>query len=118
MVTIRFHTYNIFHVYKQSRIGTMYQLSDLYLSSCFFFFSSRRRHTRFDCDWSSDVCSSDLKEFFHTMVRPRVWASRTWLRGNRSACRANCAPYDAHLRRLNGAYGLVVPARSDRKSVV
>src|SRR2546430_1700818 len=25
----------------------------------FFFFSSRRRHTRFDCDWSSDVCSSD-----------------------------------------------------------
>src|SRR2546430_4433113 len=27
---------------------------------CMFFFSSRRRHTRFDCDWSSDVCSSDL----------------------------------------------------------
>src|SRR2546430_6091614 len=25
-----------------------------------FFFSSRRRHTRFDCNWSSDVCSSDL----------------------------------------------------------
>src|SRR5256886_3605653 len=29
----------------------------------FFFFSSRRRHTRFDCDWSSDVCSSDLGEY-------------------------------------------------------
>src|SRR2546430_4567466 len=28
----------------------------------FFFFSSRRRHTRFDCDWSSDVCSSDLSK--------------------------------------------------------
>src|SRR2546427_4585947 len=27
-----------------------------------FFFSSRRRHTRFDCDWSSDVCSSDLEQ--------------------------------------------------------
>src|SRR5206468_5678243 len=26
----------------------------------FFFFSSRRRHTRSDRDWSSDVCSSDL----------------------------------------------------------
>src|SRR5690606_39622613 len=26
----------------------------------FFFFSSRRRHTRFSRDWSSDVCSSDL----------------------------------------------------------
>src|SRR2546430_8522950 len=25
-----------------------------------YFFSSRSRHTRFDCDWSSDVCSSDL----------------------------------------------------------
>src|SRR2546430_5127831 len=31
--------------------------SDLFV---FFFFSSRRRHPRFDCDWSSDVCSSDL----------------------------------------------------------
>src|SRR5260221_9606479 len=28
--------------------------------TCFFFFSSRRRHTRSLCDWSSDVCSSDL----------------------------------------------------------
>src|SRR5712691_13120773 len=27
----------------------------------FFFFSSRSLHTRFDCDWSSDVCSSDLR---------------------------------------------------------
>src|SRR2546427_3633643 len=31
--------------------------------SFFFFFSSRRRHTRFDCDWSSDVCSSDLSGY-------------------------------------------------------
>src|SRR6266480_6851368 len=30
------------------------------LSLIFFFFSSRRRHTRLTCDWSSDVCSSDL----------------------------------------------------------
>src|SRR2546430_3784435 len=35
----------------------MIRISDLQI---FFFFSSRRRHTRFDCDWSSDVCSSDL----------------------------------------------------------
>src|SRR5947207_9820787 len=37
----------------------------LFFLSCiyffFFFFSSRRRHTRSLCDWSSDVCSSDLK---------------------------------------------------------
>src|SRR3989304_4824722 len=30
----------------------------------FFFFSSRRRHTRCSRDWSSDVCSSDLFPFF------------------------------------------------------
>src|SRR5699024_11806833 len=30
----------------------------------FFFFSSRRRHTRSKRDWSSDVCSSDLYELF------------------------------------------------------
>src|SRR2546428_5884344 len=36
-------------------------LSILLMSfSIFFFFSSRRRHTRSDRDWSSDVCSSDL----------------------------------------------------------
>src|SRR5690606_40055642 len=29
----------------------------------YFFFSSRRRHTRFSRDWSSDVCSSDLEVF-------------------------------------------------------
>src|SRR2546430_7731431 len=39
-----------------------------------FFFSSRRRHTRFDCDWSSDVCSSDLVK---VLVRERViWSLR------------------------------------------
>src|SRR2546430_11309009 len=32
------------------------------LTAFLFFFSSRRRHTRFDCDWSSDVCSSDLNK--------------------------------------------------------
>src|SRR5205085_4821286 len=35
----------------------------------FFFFSSRRRHTRFDCDWSSDVCSSDLVSFHDPLLR-------------------------------------------------
>src|SRR5690606_40878369 len=32
-------------------------------SALWFFFSSRRRHTRFSRDWSSDVCSSDLVVF-------------------------------------------------------
>src|SRR2546426_154667 len=34
----------------------------------FFFFSSRRRHTRLQGDWSSDVCSSDL-----SYIRERTW---------------------------------------------
>src|SRR2546430_3319710 len=36
----------------------------------FFFFSSRRRHTRFDCDWSSDVCSSDLVYLITVLLAP------------------------------------------------
>src|SRR2546430_5161816 len=40
----------------------------------FFFFSSRRRHTRFDCDWSSDVCSSDLtREGSDAICRRAYW---------------------------------------------
>src|SRR2546430_5649145 len=39
---------------------------------CYFFFSSRRRHTRFDCDWSSDVCSSDLDGGLHPHPRRRA----------------------------------------------
>src|SRR5467141_2171350 len=35
----------------------------------FFFFSSRRRHTRFKCDWSSDVCSSDLEQACYAKVK-------------------------------------------------
>src|SRR5256886_7111499 len=44
-----------------------------------FFFSSRRRHTRFDCDWSSDVCSSDLEAYqsaLHTALHfPRLFTA-------------------------------------------
>src|SRR5688572_31666083 len=35
-----------------------------------FFFSSRRRHTRFDCDWSSDLCSSDLLDLDLVIPNP------------------------------------------------
>src|SRR5256885_10703518 len=52
----------------------------------FFFFSSRRRHTRLQGDWSSDVCSSDLLRFDtpgagqDVMVGGRVRALREALR--------------------------------------
>src|SRR5256885_16358951 len=38
----------------------------------FFFFSSRRRHTRLQGDWSSDVCSSDLRLPFPFMLTARA----------------------------------------------
>src|SRR5207249_9449291 len=44
----------------------------------FFFFSSRRRHTRSKRDWSSDVCSSDLgPRFVHVPLSQRK-ASGSW----------------------------------------
>src|SRR6266567_9569417 len=50
----------------------------------FFFFSSRRRHTRFDCDWSSDVCSSDLLlDDIHSLVNRSV-------QGNMYSILADC----------------------------
>src|SRR4029077_11892490 len=46
-----------------------------FLFVVFFFFSSRRRHTRFKCDWSSDVCSSDLPLLMLPMFDPRPWGT-------------------------------------------
>src|SRR5439155_2300287 len=42
----------------QPRAQTVHEPGELH--RLFFFFSSRRRHTRWPRDWSSDVCSSDL----------------------------------------------------------
>src|SRR6266496_5617566 len=39
----------------------------------FFFFSSRRRHTRSLRDWSSDVCSSDLQTVAFALHHARRW---------------------------------------------
>src|SRR5690242_14020814 len=49
-----------------SDVTSCYILELVYIAEIlfifFFFFSSRRRHTRLTCDWSSDVCSSDLSD--------------------------------------------------------
>src|SRR5256886_3017170 len=52
---------------------------DCIIDPLLFFFSSRRRHTRFDCGWSSDVCSSDLPRL--TDAALRALCSCAW-RGN------------------------------------
>src|SRR2546426_5746158 len=43
----------------------------------FFFFSSRRRHTRLQGDWSSDVCSSDLMRALPTARRQTLLFAAT-----------------------------------------
>src|SRR5262249_56637717 len=41
--------------------AVIYSVLELDVALFYFFFSSRRRHTRLVSDWSSDVCSSDLR---------------------------------------------------------
>src|SRR6266571_8228842 len=43
----------------EDHLGTLKEQRVAAIPSFYFFFSSRRRHTRLTCDWSSDVCSSD-----------------------------------------------------------
>src|SRR5256886_2706894 len=71
----------------------------------FFFFSSRRRHTRFDCDWSSDVCSSDLSR----SLLPRLTTTATSSRSSPSACR--CAPVPMASIETNTPTAQVTPIR-------
>src|SRR5689334_6773875 len=47
-----------------------------------FFFSSRRRHTRWNCDWSSDVCSSDLLEKAGGRAGADINGTTSWDRTN------------------------------------
>src|SRR2546421_10197519 len=60
----------------------------------FFFFSSRRRHTRSDRDWSSDVCSSDLTSSSPLLSGPRPGFPR--LPGRNAVCPANAPAF--HVR--------------------
>src|SRR5207249_5757005 len=59
--------------------------------SLYFFFSSRRRHTRSKRDWSSDVCSSDLlpEEYFAADMQASAAANTgQWRRSQESVRRA------------------------------
>src|SRR5260221_4130090 len=85
----------------------------------FFFFSSRRRHTRSLCDWSSDVCSSDLAV---AEARPRR-RRRPGAAGPPGAGERGADPADHRRVRAAGERGADVghaggPGVQDRKSVV
>src|SRR2546430_5064756 len=85
----------------------------------FFFFSSRRRHTRFDCDWSSDVCSSDLTTT--RVIRSALISARPPCRDQAPHFTAEGVHHEEHLAaghadNLSSLLGVL--SSLDRKSVV
>src|SRR5690606_40166092 len=81
--------------------GLLYRYALCYGLSSVFFFSSRRRHTRFSRDWSSDVCSSDLLPLHERVVRTEP---RKQLR-DRVAVADDHAVDPTHLARLRSEIG-------------
>src|SRR5690625_7489686 len=96
-----------------------------------FFFSSRRRHTRWPRDWSSDVCSSDLKKSTSSESSRSAEASgsraangeqrRTGPKSNRTS--TNGAPAQAEIGRascrerveIGGGAGAVLGERQNER---
>src|SRR2546430_12328713 len=108
----------------------------MWFSPVSFFFSSRRRHTRFDCDWSSDVCSSDLLSPTHaptgsiessrdeTAILVRLPASRAvaristiccWISGTSSLKRALTKRSEEHTSELQSQSNLVCRLLLEKK---
>src|SRR5206468_5019835 len=87
----------------------------------FFFFSSRRRHTRSDRDWSSDVCSSDLATEKRMTNNSQIWVSELNARTEiRSAFPQSTVHfYDTTLRDGEQTVGVILSPQQkleDRKS--
>src|SRR2546430_2739092 len=78
-----------------------------------FFFSSRRRHTRFDCDWSSDVCSSDLEANRSPFAR----MFRLCLAKTRSACEMNDIRGGRITRQVPGSSNLVKALKAANEGI-
>src|SRR5437764_4125529 len=74
-----------------------------------FFFSSRRRHTRYIGDWSSDVCSSDLRR------RARIWSFTSDLESDVRVPLGRVQPYETW--RLTAICAQVTTRRSEERRV-
>src|SRR2546429_6013177 len=83
---------------------------------CLFFFSSRRRHTRCSRDWSSDVCSSDLRSPRPDRAREQTArdSSQQSHRPHASICKRSFSPFrsrppqeDRKSTRLNSSHGYI-----------
>src|SRR6266511_2190937 len=77
----------------------------VHLDICFFF-SSRRRHTRFSRDWSSDVCSSDLRALRRLVQSAgytvETFASAREFLDSSPSGRTACLVLDVHLGGMSG----------------
>src|SRR2546430_10109752 len=93
-------------------------MATLVESEMFFFFSSRRRHTRFDCDWSSDVCSSDLAQTTRG-CEPGLLAAGQPVYAAESVplSRNRVSPRGAPARRAHAVLPQVTMARSEERRV-
>src|SRR2546422_5645428 len=82
---------------------------DRVCSVLFFFFSSRRRHTRCSRDWSSDVCSSDLALAAGAQSTPVRTASRITVVSLMAHLPTvvSAAPEDRKSTRLNSSHGYI-----------
>src|SRR2546422_4619119 len=93
----------------------------------FFFFSSRRRHTRCSRDWSSDVCSSDLNGIRARAAQLCEWLERDRpdivclqeLKATTAQIPAECrvADYHAYWHTLKGYSGVSLHIRKDLYAV-
>src|SRR5690348_17414516 len=102
-------------IHQQKKNYIMVKLRSVF----FFFFSSRRRHTRWTGDWSSDVCSSDLRGFFRfgeRLPQPLDHLPRL----DEIARRKSLAEgfIDSHESRQGLAPAALLGQQPDRKSVV
>src|SRR5256885_3162818 len=86
--------------------------------SVFFFFSSRRRHTRLQGDWSSDVCSSDLTGRNFQFLYSSHMAGRLSIRLQRNLEAGLHAPSSLLFRTSREHLQNAVALPGDRKSVV
>src|SRR5256885_2416038 len=76
----------------------------------FFFFSSRRRHTRLQGDWSSDVCSSDLFPLRSTRVKLKLLSTSA-----SSAAPADATRSEEHTSELQSPCNLVCRLLLEKK---
>src|SRR5205807_6280208 len=73
----------------------------------FFFFSSRRRHTRLQGDWSSDVCSSDL--FYQHQNLDGAWSDRLYWTPRRTQSATGLYAHDDNESTSSRAFEKIVP---------